>query len=96
MAHLKYFPEEFIQLQIEVQHFPDLMERLLAHKDVDPELQFVKMLSEICAYLGIVMDGTFDEAEFIGFAGQAVDMLRKKRSAIWTLPEGITMSKTIN
>lgn len=88
MATLQFFPEEFIQLQQEIIKHPTLQHRLQKHHDADPELQFAKCIAEICAYLGISIEGTFGEEELKNLAHICVMELRSRSAPIIVTSQG--------
>jgi len=82
MAYFHYFPEAFIQMNLEIQNHPDLLARMGKHVDTDPELQFAKMIAEAAAYVNVVLDDTYDEALFIKIADEVTTRLKKRRESI--------------
>jgi hypothetical protein len=84
MSYHVYFPEAFIQLNLEIQNHPELMERMPKHIDKDAELQFAKMIAEAAAYVNVALDDTYDEALFIKIADIVTERLKKKREIIVT------------
>lgn len=72
MAYLQYFPEEFIQLQKEIEHHPLLIQRLQKHHDLGMEVIF----AETCHYVGYAINGTFTPEELTRVADRLVWLLR--------------------
>lgn len=54
----EYFPEEFVQLQLELQHHPLLIQRLQKHTGINNEIGII--FAEICNYCGIAINSTLD------------------------------------
>lgn len=73
MIH-QYFPEEFIQLQLEISHHPRLVERIQKHPQIEMELIF----AEVCYYVGYAINGTFDEDQLREIAGKLITLLKQK------------------
>lgn len=71
MIH-QYFPEAFIQLQIEIGHHPRLMERIQKHPQIEMELIF----AEVCHYVGYAINGTFDQGQLEEIADKLITLLR--------------------
>lgn len=83
MAYHQYFPEVFIELNLEIyNHHPELLDKLTKHRDRDPELQFAKIIAEAAAYVNVALDDTYDEMMFIGIADEVLKRLKKKREII--------------
>lgn len=70
MAYHEMFPEEFIQLQLEMQHHPLLIQRLQKHHDLGMEVIF----AETCHYCGYQIDAELDGEQLLALA----DTLRNK------------------
>jgi hypothetical protein len=70
MAYHEYFPEEFIQLQLEMNHHPLLIQRLQKHSNLGMEV----ILAETCHYCGIEIDAELDGEQLAALA----DKLRTK------------------
>jgi hypothetical protein len=66
----EYFPEVFIQLQLEMSHHPLLVQRLQKHQQVDTAVIF----AETCHYCGYAIDATLDGEQLEALA----DTLLKK------------------
>lgn len=73
MIH-QYFPEEFVQLQLEISHHPLLVERIQKHSQVEFELIF----AETCHYVGYAINGTFDEGQLREIADKLTLLLKDK------------------
>lgn len=73
MIH-QYFPEAFVQLQLEISHHPRLVERLQKHAQVEFELVF----AETCYYVGYVINGTFDQDQLEEIADKLITLLKQK------------------
>ena len=67
---IEFFPEEFIQLNKEVEYHPVLVEYLAKHPPNEYEIR----MAEISAYCGVILDGsyTYDEMK------KLADILTKK------------------
>lgn len=74
------FPEELIQLRVEIDHHPDLRVILATQADKDVYIQ----ISEIAAYCGIVLDGTYTRDDVINLCGLCLKKLISKRTLIVT------------
>lgn len=72
------FPEELIQLRVEIDHHPDLLTILHAQQDKDVYIQ----ICEIAAYCGIVLDGTYTRDDIIRLCKICLDKLISKRTLI--------------
>ena len=86
MAIRKFIPEEFIQLHLETQHHPLLMQRLQKHPAGEIEL----VLAETAAYCDIAVDGEFTHDDLVVLAALCLQKLQKTsrpRSSI-ILPSG--------
>lgn len=70
MAYHEYFPEEFVQLQVEMGHHPLLIQRIQKHKNLGMEV----ILAETCHYCGIQIDAELDGEQLAALA----DTLRNK------------------
>ena len=59
----EYFPEAFVQLQLEIGHHPLLVQRLQKHIGLGLEVVF----AEVCHYCGLAINGTYtpDQLETI-------------------------------
>lgn len=54
-AHLNFFPEPFIQLNLEIQHHPILVELLAPHPAHEWEIR----LAQIAQYCEVILDGQY-------------------------------------
>ena len=72
MAHIEMFPEEFVQLQLEIGHHPLLVQRLQKHSQLDMEVIF----AEVCHYTGYAINGTFMPDELLKIADTLIWKLR--------------------
>ena len=72
MAHYEYFPEEFVQLQLEINHHPLLIQRMQKHGVKDMETVF----AEVCHYCGYAINGTFMPTELLKIADTLIYKLR--------------------
>lgn len=70
-----FFPDEFIDLQREILHHPDLIERLQKH----PQREFEIIFAEVASYCEVVLDGIYQQDDFIKLAKIFTDRLRAKR-----------------
>jgi hypothetical protein len=61
---LKYFPEEYIQLNREVEHHPALMTLLQNH----PVEEFEIRMAEIATYCQVILDGEYMESDLVKLA----------------------------
>lgn len=71
MIH-EYFPQEFIQLQLEIQHHPLLIQRLQKHEGLGIETIF----AEVCHYCGYAINGTFMPEELLKIADTLIWKLK--------------------
>ena len=72
MAHIEMFPEEFVQLQLEIGHHPLLVQRLQKHSQLDMEVIF----AEVCHYTGYAINGLFQPDELLKIADTLIWKLR--------------------
>ena len=72
MAYHEYFPEEFIQLQLEIGHHPLLVQRLQKHHDLGMEV----ILAECCHYCGFAIDAELDGEQLAALADRLVWKLK--------------------
>lgn len=72
------FPEELIQLRVEIDNHPDLLAILHGQADKDVYIQ----ICEIAAYCEIVVEGTYTRADIIGLCKICLDKLMSKRTLI--------------
>lgn len=70
MAYHEMFPEAFIQLQLEMDHHPLLIQRIQKHANLGMEV----ILAEICHYCGLEIDAELDGEQLEALA----DTLRNK------------------
>lgn len=75
------FPEELIQLRIEINNHPDLLVILAGQADKDVYIQ----IAEIAAYCGIVLDGDYTRDDIIGLCKTCLEHLIRKRDIIVSL-----------
>ena len=75
---LHFFPQEYIDLQQELQHHPELCTLLANHPAEDFEIK----LAEIAAYLLIVLDGDYLPEDLQKLAGIMTYRLKEKRGAV--------------
>lgn len=68
--HHVMFPEAFIQLQLEMEHHPLLIQRIQKHANLGMEV----ILAETCHYCGYQIDATLDGEQLEALA----DTLRNK------------------
>jgi hypothetical protein len=68
----EYFPEEFIQLQKEIEHHPLLIQRLQKHANLGMEVIF----AECCHYCGYAIDATLDGEQLVALADRLIHLLR--------------------
>lgn len=68
--HHEFFPEEFIQLQIEMGHHPLLIQRIQKHHDLGIEV----ILAECCHYCNVEIDAELDGEQLAALA----DRLRSR------------------
>jgi hypothetical protein len=76
--HIQLFPEEFIQLQLEIQNHPLLIQRLQKHSQLEVETIF----AECCHYCKIEIDALLDGEQLRVLA----DKLRDKLLQMKVLP----------
>ena len=81
--NLKYefFLEALTVLRVEIDNHPALLKILAAQEDKDVYIQ----ISEIAAYCGIVLEGTYTRDDVIKLCDKLVGELKKK-SSILILP----------
>ena len=78
MVQLVYFPEAFLELQMEISWHPELQTQLTTHSAAN----FEARLAEICTYCGVIVDGLYGEEELTKLATILTDKLREKRTGI--------------
>tara|TARA_R110000868_G_scaffold300014_2_gene560324 strand:+ start:244 stop:534 length:291 start_codon:yes stop_codon:yes gene_type:complete len=69
-----FFPEAFIQLQIEIGHHPLLIQRLQKHVNLGMEVIF----AECCHYCGYAIDAELDGEQLVALADKLIHLLRNK------------------
>ena len=69
----EYFPEEFIQLQLEIGHHPLLVQRLQKHIGLGLEVVF----AETCHYAGLAINGTYTPDQLATIADMLVWELKQ-------------------
>ena len=69
----EYFPEEFIQLQLEISHHPLLIQRLQKHS----QLELETIIAEVCHYCGLGINGTYTPDEVTAIADGLVWELKQ-------------------
>lgn len=75
---LQYFPEEFLALQAELTHHPDLQAKLANH----PSNEFEIRLAEIASHCQILLDDIYDEADLRRLANILTKRLFESRTQI--------------
>jgi len=70
----EYFPEEFIQLQLEIEHHPLLVQRLQKHTGRNMTMEIV--FAECCHYCGYAIDAELDVEQLIALADRLIWLLR--------------------
>ena len=68
----EYFPEVFVQLQLEIEHHPLLMQRLQKHAGLGIEVIF----AETCHYCGYAINAELDGEQLIALADLLNDKLK--------------------
>lgn len=71
--HREYFPEAFIQLQLEMSHHPLLIQRIQKHANLGVEV----ILAEVAHYCGYAVDNTFDGEQLEVLADILLTKLRR-------------------
>lgn len=74
----EYFPDELVELNIEVGNHPDLGERLNRQPDKDVYIQ----LAEIAAFCNVVLDDTYTHKDILELCKLLKDILYKRRTGI--------------
>jgi hypothetical protein len=59
MIIYQYFPQEFLDLQQEIIHHPELQELIANH----PSSEFEVRIAEIATYCKVILDDTYDEED---------------------------------
>lgn len=73
MAFHEYFPESFIQLQLEMQHHPLLIQRLQKHAGLGIEVIF----AETAHYCGYAINAEFDGEQLEALADVLLTKLKQ-------------------
>jgi hypothetical protein len=68
----EYFPEAFVQLQMEMQHHPLLIQRLQKHVGLGMEV----ILAECCHYCGYQINATLDGEQLVALADTLLGKLK--------------------
>lgn len=68
----EYFPEEFIQLQLEIGHHPLLVQRLQKHAGLGIEVIF----AETCHYCGYAVNAELDGEQLAALADTLIEKLK--------------------
>jgi hypothetical protein len=71
MIH-EFFPEEFIQLQLEIAHHPLLIQRLQKHAGLGMEVVF----AETCHYCGYEINAELDGEQLKALADVLINKLK--------------------
>jgi hypothetical protein len=92
MSYHQYFPQEWIDLQIELSYHEKAILAVMSATDYvqanpfehsldfqDWETAFLVKLAAIAAYCGIVVDGTYDRRQIDRLCVLCTDWLRKNR-----------------
>jgi hypothetical protein len=74
MIHV-FFPESFIQLQLEIGHHPLLVQRLQKHTDLGMEVIF----AEVCHYCNIEIDAQMDGEQLEALADLLYNKLQNMK-----------------
>lgn len=72
---LEYFPDELIELRIEIDNHPELLAILAGQADKDVYVH----IAEIAAYCKVLLNGDYTRDDIIEVCGKLVDHLKKKR-----------------
>ena len=70
--YYEYFPETFIQLQLEIGHHPLLLQRLTKHSQSDVGVIF----AEVCHYCGYAINTTLDGEQLEALAEILLEKLK--------------------
>jgi hypothetical protein len=70
-----YFPREFLELQLEIENHPKLIELLGKHAPNEFEIR----MAEICSYCEVILDGDYTEGDFTKLAKICTQKLWNKR-----------------
>ena len=76
--HIEMFPQSVIDLNEEVVHHPDLM--AILHKQTDKDITI--MISEIAAFCGIRLEGTYLPEQLLTICSELKDHLYRRRTGI--------------
>ena len=81
----EYFPEAFIQLQLEMSHHPLLIQRIQKHKNLEFEL----IIAETCHYCQVEIDAELDGEQLEALADVLLNKLKqlKPKAAIKELSD---------
>ena len=78
MAIHQYFPKEFIALQHEMLHHPDVSDWMNKCNS-----QYMEdRLAHLCTHLGMEIDGYFDADELSAIAQKITDELYRRRTGV--------------
>lgn len=72
---IEYFPPAFILLQQEIKWHPELIDRLQAQ----PENEFEIRMLAVARYCDIILEGTYQPADWIRLAEICLEKLKAKR-----------------
>lgn len=75
-------PMEFIELNVEVSHHPDLIRKLNELMILTPNAGFEEKLAEIAAHCNILLDGLYDGEDQKGIATLCTKRLQEMRTGI--------------
>jgi hypothetical protein len=76
--HYHYFDKELLNLRREITHHPDLQVILVAQESTDLYIH----LSEIAAYVGMVLDGTYSREDILELCDKMTKKLYEKRTSV--------------
>lgn len=80
---LEYFPDELIELRIEIDNHPELLAILAGQADKDVYVH----IAEIAAYCRVMLAGDYTRDDIIEVCGKLVTELKRKREPlIYTTP----------
>lgn len=75
-------PMEFIELNVEISHHPDLIRKLNELLILTPNAGVEEKLAEIAAHCNILLDGLYDEYDLKGIATLCTKRLQEMRTGI--------------
>jgi len=75
-------PMEFIELNVEISHHPDLIRKLNELMILTPNAGFEEKLAEIAAHCNILLDGLYDGEDQKGIATLCTKRLQEMRTGI--------------